>query len=196
MQIHTEEGARHDFDWLNPPNSLENGQSLRLTTLPKTDLWQRTHYGYTQDNAHCLLTGVARDFSLSVRTRFKYKQQYDQCGLIVRRDAENWIKLSTEFETDNHARLGSVVTSLAYSDWATIDIEGPLAEMWYRIQSKGQDFLLEYSRDGVTFRQLRICHLHGSVATLQAGIYACSPMSGSFDAYFDQLRLGDSDWNK
>src|SRR5512133_244658 len=194
MLIHSE-GATREFDWLNPPDSFENGEFLQITTLPKTDLWQKTHYGYVQDNAHCLLTRLERDFSLSVRTRFKYEQQYDQCGLIIRRDGENWIKLSTEFETESHSRLGSVVTSQGYSDWATIDIEAPVVEMWYRIQSKGSDFLLEYSSDGTTFRQLRICHLHGSASPLRAGIYACSPMQGSFDARFDELRLGDSTWS-
>jgi len=180
--------------WFNEPqNEIRLGR-LHLATSPDTDFWQRTHYGFRRDNGHALLTTVTEDFSVTVRTVFRPRSQYDQCGLMVRLDAENWIKASTEFETPTHSRLGSVVTNLGYSDWATVDVAGGVESMWYRIQSRGQDFLIEYSGEGQTWTQLRIAHLHQPVAALEVGPYACSPLQGSFEAEFDHYEIGPSTW--
>ncbi|RFA30026.1 hypothetical protein CAI21_07355 [Alkalilimnicola ehrlichii] len=167
-----------------------------MRTSPDTDFWQRTHYGFRRDNGHCLLTRKESDFSISVKTTFSPKKQYDQCGLIVRLDHDNWIKTSTEFESGNHSRLGSVVTNSGYSDWATIDINEPVNEMWYRIQSKNDlsDYIIEFSEDGDNWKQLRITHLLEAKSFVDIGIYACSPMDSSFSAEFSQLSIANSNW--
>jgi regulation of enolase protein 1 (concanavalin A-like superfamily) len=99
-----------------------------------------------------------------------------------------------EYETEHHSRLGSVVTNLGYSDWATIDINTKINTMWYRIQSKKNDFSIEYSDDGFLWKQLRISHLHSKFNEIQVGIYACSPMKSSFDVIFDNFVLGKTNW--
>ena len=40
--------------WFNEPStwSLE-GDTLEVTTDPKTDFWRNTHYGFTRDSGHC-----------------------------------------------------------------------------------------------------------------------------------------------
>lgn len=182
------------FHWFNEPEYSIDGDRLKIRTSPDTDFWQSTHYGFKRDNGHCLLTKVQKDFSMTVRTVFKPEKQYDQCGLIVRLDSENWIKMSTEFEDGNHSRLGSVVTNLGYSDWATIDVHTSINEMWYRIQNKGNDFLLEFSRNGSKWQQLRIAHMHEIFRRVSVGVYACSPMDSSFSAGFDHFQLSDSQW--
>lgn len=128
-----------NYLWYNEPSFTIQNDRLHIITSPDTDFWQRTHYGFQRDNGHCLLTKVNRDFALTVRTEFYHKNQYDQCGLMIRIDAENWIKASVEYETETHSRLGSVVTNLGYSDWSTIDINSKINCMWYRIQSKQND---------------------------------------------------------
>ena len=43
--------------WINQPTTYEFGaDGLRITTQPGTDLWQRTYYGFRNDNAPMLLT--------------------------------------------------------------------------------------------------------------------------------------------
>lgn len=177
------------FHWLNEPTYQVHNNQLSLKTNPGTDFWQRTHYGFIRDDGHCLLTPVSTDFLLSVHTTFEPTTQYDQCGLFVRVDAENWVKTSIEYENPHQSRLGSVVTNLGYSDWATQDIEGTIRSLRYRIQSRGRDFLLEFSHDGQQWQQMRIAHLHAPYESLQVGLYACSPMSGSFVAVFDEFML-------
>lgn len=178
-----------NFKWLNQPGFLVEDGVLTLRTSPDTDYWQRTHYGFQRDNAHALVREISTDFIMTVRTRFHHHSQYDQCGLLVRIDAENWIKCSVEYETASHSRLGSVVTNLGYSDWATVDITEPVNSMWYRIRRTGADYTIEYSRGGTNYHQQRIAHIHVSAHTVYAGIYACSPSQGSFEANFSDFSL-------
>jgi len=182
------------FFWHNQPQFKIENNRLSVETKPDTDFWQKTHYGFQRDNGHCLLTKIDSDFSMTVKTEFYPQKQYDQCGLIVRIDSNNWIKTSTEYETENHSRLGSVVTNTGYSDWATLDIHSKTNHMWYRIQSKDNDFLIEYSNDGLKWMQLRITHLQTEFNELSVGIYACSPMDSSFQAIFDNFTLAESHW--
>lgn len=182
------------WSWLNEPEHLVRDGKLELTTRGNTDLWQRTHYGFSRDNAHCLLTPVERDFSLSVRCTSFPKSRFDQCGAMVRTDGQNWIKVSIEYESETVARLGSVVTNLGYSDWATTDIDPSVTGMWYRIQSRGSDFLLESSEDGTVWRRMRIAHLHVHDGPVLTGVYACSPNEGGALAVFDHLVIAPGEW--
>lgn len=186
--------ARENFFWLNEPEHSYLNDTLTMITKPDTDFWQNTHYGFQRDSGHCLLVEAENNFSISVRTCFEPKKQYDQCGLMVRVDKDNWIKCSLEFETEIHSRLGSVVTNMGYSDWATVDLDSGPKEMWYRIQSKGNDFLIEFSFDGKEWQQMRIAHLHADLSELNIGIYGCSPMDSSFSVKFDHLKIEDSNW--
>jgi len=104
------------FTWSNEPAVWELGSALEIQTLPGTDYWQRTHYGFQRDSRHFFHTALSGDFIVRVHVITFPAAQYDQCGLMVRVDAENWIKVSTEAETEAFSRLGSVVTNLGYSE--------------------------------------------------------------------------------
>lgn len=183
-----------DFYWFNQPAKTRFGAGLEIFTGEQTDFWQNTHYGFQRDNGHCLFTRRAGDFALMTQVEFRPQEKYDQCGLMVRIDALNWIKVSTEYENDDCCRLGSVVTNLGYSDWATQDISSDHTEMWYRISKHGNDFLLENSYDGHNWLQLRITHLHKSTEQHQVGVYACSPLGRDFWCRFKQLRISENEW--
>jgi len=134
------------------------------------------------------------DFSLMTQVEFQPREKYDQCGLMVRIDSQNWIKVSTEYESEQASRLGSVVTNLGYSDWATQDISSRYREMWYRISKRGSDFLLENSYDGQAWLQMRITHLHKIADDCQIGVYACSPIGKAFRCCFKTLEISDNQW--
>jgi len=185
-----------NFFWFNEPVYSIKDSILIITTSPETDFWQKTHYDFQKDNGHCLLTRVKYDFTLTVKTEFYPNNQYDQCGLFVRIDPENWIKMSVEYENAEFSRLGSVVTNYGYSDWATIDITSDINRMWYRISKNKNDFLMEYSKDGSLWRQLRLTHLHAELSGLSAGVYACSPGKSGFQSRFSNFSLGESLWKK
>jgi regulation of enolase protein 1 (concanavalin A-like superfamily) len=119
---------------------------------------------------------------------------YDQCGLLLYIDSENWVKVSVEFENETISRLGSVVTNLGYSDWASSDIPADVSEMWYRLNRLGQDFYIENSTDGKTYRQMRMLHLHKVSEKVQIGVYACSPLKSDFNAVFSEFGTGPCLW--
>ena len=183
------------FYWFNEPLKYELGEGLVIFTDEKTDFWQRTHYEFQRDSGHCLFVRKNGDFSIKTQVEFFPQQQYDQCGLMIRLDSDNWIKLSTEYENEQHSRLGSVVTNLGYSDWASQDISSDHQKMWYRINKNGKDFLLEQSYDGRNWQQLRIAHLLSTFETLEIGVYACSPIGKDFCCKFRELEIGDCTWS-
>ncbi len=196
--------------WLNRPSQFTiTEDSVEIITEPNTDFWQRSYYGFRNDNAPALLFATDDNFTFTTKVEFEYKNQFDQCGLIIFIDSDNWFKSSIEFENEKFSRLGSVVTNSGYSDWATSDITLP-PEIWYRLSRRGPDFLIEYSLDGSDYKQMRIFHLHalgettekmGKVNpplpannTVQFGLYACSPSDSAFSAKFTELKLEPSSW--
>lgn len=182
--------------WTRPPRKYDvQPDRITVTTEPCTDLWQRTYYGFQNDNAPVLQMETSEAFfSFSVRTDFASKHRYDQCGVALYLDSENWIKASIEYENDEYQRLGSVVTNHGYSDWATTDIPASIKTMWYRLSRRSSDYCIESSTDGVTFRQMRICHLCEGAGTIRFGIYACSPENSSFEAVFSEMQLTECLW--
>lgn len=183
-----------NFHWFNQPQRYQLGNGLEVFTDEKTDFWQRTHYGFQRDDGHCLLVRQAGDFSLMTQVQFSPREKYDQCGLIVRIDSQNWIKVSTEYEDESLSRLGSVVTNFGYSDWATQDVPSNRHTMWYRISKRGRDFLLESSDDEQTWIQMRIAHLHQETEYYDVGVYACSPIGKDFWCCFKTLQISHNTW--
>lgn len=183
-----------DFYWFNEPPRFRLGHGLEIFTGEKTDFWQRTHYGFQRDDGHCLLIRQSGDFSLMTHVEFLPREKYDQCGLIVRIDNQNWIKVSMEYESEQVSRLGSVVTNVGFSDWATQDVLSNRREMWYRINKRGMDYLLEHSCDGRAWSQMRITHLQKETACCEIGVYACSPIGKDFRCCFKRLEIADNQW--
>ena len=186
------------MEWVREPASWKacDDGSIEVTTEPGTDLWQRTYYHFRNDNAPALQVTCDKSFfSFSVRTDFSgAHHRFDQCGVVMYLDADTWLKGSVEYEDGRIAHLGSVVTNRGYSDWATTEIAADVSHMWYRLSRREDDFRIDCSDDGVTWRQMRIAHVHGATGAVRVGIYACSPEDSSFTARFDHLDLGPCAW--
>jgi regulation of enolase protein 1 (concanavalin A-like superfamily) len=183
-----------NFRWLGEPKcwSIDpQASSLLIETAPQTDFWCRTHYGFVADNGHFLYREVAAPLDFRARVRAFPRHQYDQAGLLLRVDPNCWIKTSVEFEPDEPNRLGVVVTNQGYSDWSTQPIAKDLTTLWYRMQVRGADVVVEYSLDGETWHHLRTTHLLGvhTSTPLLCGIYACSPQNAGFRAEFTCFQL-------
>lgn len=191
-----------DFDtqklvWTRPPEQYRISQEkIEITTQPHTDLWQRTYYHFRNDNAPVLQMETEEPyFSFIVKTDFTdSKHRFDQCGIVLYLDSENWLKASVEYENETFQHLGSVVTNDGYSDWATTVIDGSIRTMWYRLSRREDDYRIERSQDGITFHQMRICHMHKGGGAIRFGLYACSPEDSSFTAVFSQMRLTECQW--
>ncbi len=186
-----------NFKWTRQPKDFKTeGGKVYITTLPHTDLWQRTYYHFRNDNAPVFqMETDEKFFSFIVKTDFSGShQRFDQCGVVLYLDSENWIKGSVEYENDEFQHLGSVVTNHGYSDWATTEIPASVKVMWYRLSRREDDYCIECSEDGKRFKQMRVCHLHEGSGRIRFGIYACSPEESSFTAVFSDMQLTECAW--
>lgn len=185
------------FKWTRRPESciIEN-DTIEVVTAPGTDLWQRTYYHFQNDNAPVFqMETDEKFFSFVVKTDFtESHHRFDQCGIVMYLDSENWLKASVEYENEEFQHLGSVVTNNGYSDWATTAIDADVKTMWYRLSRREYDYCIECSQDGEHFTQMRICHMYKGGGKIQFGIYACSPEESSFKAVFTGMKLTECAW--
>lgn len=184
------------MQWIRPPKQFTVTEDrVEMMTEPHTDLWQRTYYHFRNDNAPVLQMETEEEyFSFVFRTAFETKVRYDQSGLVMYLDSDNWLKASVEYENDQIQRLGSVVTNNGYSDWASVDVDASIRNIWFRISRRGQDFCIENSTDGVHFSQMRICHMFRAEKKVRFGVYACSAEDGAFKAVFTHMEMTECKW--
>lgn len=185
------------FQWTRRPADYRIGQdTIEIVTSPHTDLWQRTYYHFRNDNAPVLQMEMEEEyFSFVVKTDFQESHhRFDQCGVAMYLDSENWLKASVEYENEKYQHLGSVVTNNGYSDWATTVIDASVKSMWYRFSRRVDDYCMECSSDGVNFSQMRICHMQKGKGRIQFGVYACSPEDSSFRAVFSSMEMTECRW--
>lgn len=187
---------KENFIWTRAPkNYIITDEKIVIITEPYTDLWQRTYYHFRNDNAPLLqIESEEKYFSFIVKTKFESKNRFDQCGVVIYLDSENWLKASVEYENEEFQHLGSVVTNLGYSDWATTEIDSSIKSVWYRLSRREDDFCIEYSLDGEKFSQMRICHMFKAEDKIKFGIYACSPENSSFKATFTNMEITECKW--
>lgn len=184
------------LEWTRmPADHMISADKIEIVTAPHTDLWQRTYYHFRNDNAPVLqMQTDEKFFSFTVKTAFESSHRFDQCGIVMYLDSENWLKGSIEYENERFQHLGSVVTNNGYSDWATTEIDAGVRSMWYRLSRRESDYCIECSEDGVTFRQMRVCHMWHGAGTIRFGLYACSPEASSFRATFTDMELTECKW--
>ena len=86
--------ADTEFKWFHEPKQfLIKPEIIEITTEPNTDYWQRTYYGFQNDKAPILYTQLENDFTFEVKTVFKFSKLYDQCGIMIYQDSDNWFKI-------------------------------------------------------------------------------------------------------
>ena len=81
--------------WTRPPKTYTVSEDrITVTTEPHTDLWQRTYYGFRNDNAPVLQMETEEEFfSFVVKTDFSAShQRFDQCGVVLYLNSDNWLK--------------------------------------------------------------------------------------------------------
>jgi len=96
--------------WLNEPVQWKmTPAGVAVVTDRATDFWSKTHYGFTRHSGHLFGYAATGGFTASLRVRGRYESLYDQAGLMVLIDDENWIKAGVEI-SDGAAMLSSVLT--------------------------------------------------------------------------------------
>ncbi|MFB9659889.1 DUF1349 domain-containing protein [Glycomyces mayteni] len=183
--------------WTSLPVSAEEaGGRLRVTAAEGSDAWRHTAYGFVHDNEHALLEEWDRERAVEVAFIADYDAQFDQAGLMVRLDAERWIKTGVEY-ADGALQLGAVVTD-GRSDWSTAPVpEWAGLEVTMRA-TRLADAVAVRARatpaDGEPgpWRLVRLAPLDPD-ATASAGPYCAAPSRAGLTVEFTSWRLTDPD---
>lgn len=179
--------ARNDGQWLNEPQCWSaEGDDLYLETGEATDFWRETHYGFTRDSGHFLGFPAGEAFTAQMRIRGDFQALYDQAGIMVRIDEQNWVKAGIEF-SDGQPMLSSVLT-LGQSDWATAPFQGNARDFWMRVTVANGVLRLQASADGHVWPLMRLAPFP-KTASCHAGPMACTPQRAGLDVRFSAFRL-------
>ena len=119
------------MQWYNEPEQWEiKDQSLTMSVTPQSDFWRISHYGFTVDDAPFYYATYGGEFEAKIKVSGDYKVRFDQAGMMIRIDHENYIKAGIEY-VDGKYNLSVVVTHHT-SDWSVIALERPVEYVWIK----------------------------------------------------------------
>jgi regulation of enolase protein 1 (concanavalin A-like superfamily) len=174
-----------------PVAAEESGGRLLVTAAEGSDAWRHTGYGFVHEDEHALLEGWDRGRAVEVSFIASFEAQFDQAGLMVRVDAERWIKAGVEF-ADGAPQVGAVVTA-GKSDWSVAPVpEWAGREVTIRA-SRFEDAVIIRARvEDEPWRLVRLAPLDPE-AEVQAGPYCCAPSRAGLTVAFTSWRLTEPD---
>lgn len=178
-----------DWTWLNPPTRwAPHGDRLDVTTDTDTDFWVTTHYGFVRDTGHALLRPASARFRLRVTFEGDYREQYDQAGLLLRLDENNWIKTGVEY-VDGHQQISAVVTR-EVSDWNVAPLERispTVTPVTLEMRRENDTVTVHYGTGGAAPEtMLRLAYFPPGPGA-RAGVMCASPDGKGFTARFSGL---------
>ena len=183
-------GALENFEWMNEPENVRfEDNSMIVYAKSGTDFWQSVHRGFHKDDGHFFFSRQEGDFIITLKWSFEKLNKFSQCGLMLRVDERNWLKVSLmneSFETDT---LVSAVTTNGHSDLVEFSLPHKVNDIWFRLQRTDDDYMLFYSLDGVAFKRLRIFYLQ-SYEEVKVGAYIANPGDKEFDAELSNIMFG------
>ncbi len=176
------------MQWFNEPENWEikKDGKLIMDVTPQTDYWRISHYGFTVDDAPFLYTVRGGEFEVEVKISGDYKVRFDQAGLMIRADKENFIKTGIEF-VDGKYNLSTVVTH-GTSDWSVIQLDRPVEHIWIKAVRRLDAVEIFYSFDGQSYTMMRNCHLQDNTP-VAVGLMAASPDGNGFKATFENFKI-------
>lgn len=182
--------ALQDFEWYNEPENVAfRDEEISVTASPQTDFWQSRNHGYSKDDGHFFFVREEGDFSFAAKWSISEASSYNQCGIMLRADANNWIKAAIIYDNPKRPMIGTSVTQNGYSDWAAQDIPQGITDIWFKIKKEQGDYMVYFSLDGEKYTQMRLAHLLHDLPEVKVGAYICTPSNKEFSAILSQLEL-------
>jgi regulation of enolase protein 1 (concanavalin A-like superfamily) len=174
------------MQWFNEPTEWrKSGDRLIVKTSPKTDFWRITHYGFIRDTGHFYFDTINTDFVVEVKIRGKYKDLYDQAGIMLRVDEKDWIKTGIEY-VDGMQNLSAVVTH-DYSDWSVLPWKEPADVLQMKVERRSEAIQIFYLNEESQYTLLRMTYLPNT--TIQVGVMCASPDGNGFEVIFEDYEI-------
>ncbi len=176
-----------NMQWFNEPESwsIKSGR-LTMDVTSQSDYWRISHYGFTVDDAPFLYTLRGGEFEVKVKISGDYKVRFDQAGLMLRIDKENYIKTGIEY-VDGKYNLSAVVTHHT-SDWSVIELQEPVDFVWIKAVRRLDAVEIFYSFDDVNYTMMRNCWLEDNTPVM-VGMMAACPDGNGFKATFEHFSI-------
>lgn len=173
--------------WYNEPEawSIADG-ALLMDVTPKSDYWRISHYGFTVDDAPFYYATYGGEFEARVKITGDYRNRFDQAGLMVRIDHENYIKAGIEY-VDGKYNLSVVVTHKT-SDWSVIALDRPVESVWIKAVRRRDAVEVFYSFDGKEYTMMRNAWLQDNTPVMVGMMGAC-PDGDGFSVRFDGFNV-------
>ena len=157
------------MQWFNEPESYDiSGGSLEIDVPAQTDYWRIAHYGFTVDDGPFLYATYGGEFEAKIKVSGSYKTRFDQAGMMIRQDHENYVKFGIEF-VDGKFNISAVVTHHT-SDWSVITLDKPIPHIWLK-----------------AVRRLDAIELYN--CPMQVGPVAACPDGQGFKARFSDFKV-------
>lgn len=175
------------MNWFNEPSRWEiSGKTLTMDVTPKSDYWRISHYGFTVDDAPFYYAEYGGEFEAKVKISGDYKVRFDQAGMMIRIDHENYIKTGIEF-VDGKYNLSTVVTHHT-SDWSVISLDKPVEYIWIKAVRRLDAIEIFYSFDDKEYHMMRNAWMAAN-CPVKIGMFAACPDGEGFKATFSDFKV-------
>lgn len=175
------------MQWFNEPAQWEMKDNvLTMQVTPQSDYWRISHYGFTVDDAPFLYTLRGGEFEVKAKISGDYRVRFDQAGLMLRIDKENYIKTGIEY-VDGKYNLSCVVTHHT-SDWSVITLDRPVPFVWIKAVRRLDAVEIFYSFDDKEYTMMRNCWLQDN-SPVMVGLMAACPDGQGFQAKFEHFAI-------
>lgn len=157
-----------------------------MSVTPKSDYWRISHYGFTVDDAPFYYSLQGGEFETKVKISADYKVRFDQSGLMLRVDHENYIKAGIEY-VDGKYNLSTVVTHKT-SDWSVITLDKPVPYVWIKAVRRLDAIEVFYSFDDKDYIMMRNAWMQDN-RPIMVGLMAACPDGDGFTAKFENFSI-------
>ena len=175
------------MNWFNEPSvwNIENDK-LIMEVTPKSDYWRISHYGFTVDDAPFYYAEYGGEFETKVKISGDYKVRFDQAGMMIRIDHENYIKCGIEF-VDGKYNLSTVVTHKT-SDWSVIALDRRVESIWIKAVRRLDAIEIFYSFDDNEYHLMRNAWMEAN-RPVKIGMFAACPDGDGFKVTFSDFKV-------
>ena len=176
------------MNWFNEPDkwAIRDARTFSMIVPPKTDYWRISHYGFTVDDAPFYYALYGGEFEAKVKITGNYVTTFDQMGLMIRVDHENWIKAGVEY-VNGKQNVSAVVTHKT-SDWSVVELDKAPRSIWIKAVRKLDAVEIFFSLDDKKYRMMRTCWLQDNCPVM-VGLMGACPDGTGFEAIFEDFQV-------
>ncbi len=175
------------MQWFNEPEQYEikNG-TLTMDVPAQCDYWRVAHYGFTVDDGPFLYGMYGGEFEAKVKVSGDYKVRFDQAGMMIRIDKDNYMKCGIEY-VDGRFNISTVVTHNT-SDWSLIRLDKPVDYIWLKAVRRKDAIEVFYSFDDKEYTMMRTLWMQQNTPVM-VGLMAACPDGNGFRAKFSDFHV-------